>query len=445
MTVNDLATRAYNHAWAIDPIIRSLLDTDFYKLLMAQTILRHRPSVPVTFGLINRTHTVKLADEVSETELRAQLDHVRTLKLRPNERIWLAGNTFYGTAAIFRPDFLEWLSHLQLPDYRLQRNDRTGQYNLTFTGTWPEVTLWEIYALSIVNELRTRKALAGLKANGGRLALDILYAQAKTTLFRKLQMLRPLTRDTVSPLRIADFGTRRRHSFLWQDWANEAARQYLGESYIGTSNVYIAMTQGLEAIGTNAHELPMVLAALAESDEALAQAPYDVLDLWKADYGENLRVFLPDAYGTTRFLANAPAWLATWRGMRPDSKEPKTAADEAIAWWSAHGQDPRGKLLTIADGMDADSIIATHAYLRGRVQTSFGWGTNLTNDFGSCDPLGSDRFKAISLVCKVVAVEGRPAVKLSDNASKATGPVDEIARYRRIFGTDGVTNIPVRV
>ena len=443
MAVNDLATRAYNHAWAIDPIVRSLLDTDFYKLLMAQTILRHYPSTTVTFGLINRTRTVRIADEVSELDLRAQLDHVRTLRLRPNERIWLAGNTFYGTTSIFAPAFLDWLAGLTLPDYALRRVD--GQYELTFTGTWPEVTLWEIYALSIVNELRTRAALAQLKAAGGRLALDILYAQAKTKLFRKLERLRPLADDAAAPLRIADFGTRRRHSFLWQEWANEAARQYLGASYIGTSNVHIAMTQGLEAIGTNAHELPMVLAALAETDAALAQAPFEVLELWRADYGENLRVFLPDAYGTTWFLQHAPAWLASWRGMRPDSKEPKAAADEAIAWWERHGQDPRTKLLTIADGMDADSIAETQAYLRGRVQTSYGWGTNLTNDFGDSDPTGSDRFRAISLVCKVVAVEGRPAVKLSDNASKATGPEAEIARYRRVFGTAGVSNIPVTV
>ncbi len=285
----------------------------------------------------------------------------------------------------------------------------------------------------------------GLKLAGGRLALDILYAQAKTKLFRKLERLRPLVEDEVSPLRIADFGTRRRHSYLWQDWANEAARHCLGASYIGTSNVHIAMTQGLEAIGTNAHELPMVMAALADTDDELRAAPYKVLDMWQTDYGENLRVFLPDAYGTTAFLDGAPAWLATWRGMRPDSKDPVEAAEEAIAWWESHGEDPRTKLLTIADGMDADSIIAVHAHLRGRVQMSFGWGTMLTNDFTGCDPTGSDRFDPVSLVCKVVAVEGRPAVKLSDNAAKATGPAAEIARYRRVFGTAGVRNVPVQV
>jgi len=42
-------------------------------------------------------------------------------------------------------------------------------------------------------------------------------------------------------------------------------------------------------------------------------------------------------------------------------------------------------------------------------------------------------------------VEGRPAVKLSDNYAKAMGPPAEVERYRRIFGTVGVANVPVLV
>ena len=29
----DIASRVHNHNWKIDPIVRSLIDTDFYKLL----------------------------------------------------------------------------------------------------------------------------------------------------------------------------------------------------------------------------------------------------------------------------------------------------------------------------------------------------------------------------------------------------------------------------
>ena len=121
-------------------------------------------------------------------------------------------------------------------------------------------------------------------------------------------------------LRISDFGTRRRHSFLWQRWCVEALKEGLGDALIGTSNVLLAMDNDLEAIGTNAHELPMVVAALADGDEELRRAPYQVLRDWQRYYGGNLLIVLPDSFGTTAFLRDAPDWVADWTGFRPDSR-----------------------------------------------------------------------------------------------------------------------------
>lgn len=81
MTKTDIATRVHNHTWKLDPIVRSLIDTDFYKLLMLQMIWKLYPEVDATFSLINRTKTVRLAEEIDEMELREQLDHARTLRL----------------------------------------------------------------------------------------------------------------------------------------------------------------------------------------------------------------------------------------------------------------------------------------------------------------------------------------------------------------------------
>ena len=133
----DIATRVYNHKWKIDPIVRSLIDTDFYKLLMCQSVLRNKPDAQVTFSLINRTNSLHIANIIDEGELREQLDHVRSLSLSRGESTWLRGNTFYGKRQMFRPDFMEWFENLRLPAYHLERVD--GQYELTFEGTWPEV------------------------------------------------------------------------------------------------------------------------------------------------------------------------------------------------------------------------------------------------------------------------------------------------------------------
>jgi len=433
-TFTDIASRTYDHSWRLDPIIRSLLDTDFYKLLMLQMIRHLYPDVRATFQVINRSKAVRLAEEIDEGELRAQLDHARTLRFSKKELIWLAGNSFYGERQMFGRDFLSWLATFRLPEYELRKVD--GQYELRFEGPWTHTTMWEIPALAIINELRSRAALK----DRGRFALDVLYARGKAKLWEKVERLRQLP-----DLALSDFGTRRRHGFLWQRWCVEALKEGLGERFIGTSNVLLAMDGDLEAIGTNAHELPMVLAALADNDDAVAAAPFRVLEQWRDHYAGNLLIVLPDAYGTTAFLDRAPDWVADWTGFRPDSAPPIEGGEQIIRWWQERGRDPREKLLIFSDGMDVDSIESVYRHFAGRVRMSFGWGTNLTNDFRGCAPFEAPGLDPISLVCKVVEANGRPAVKLSDNAAKATGEPEEIARYLGIFGESGRTEAPVTV
>jgi nicotinate phosphoribosyltransferase len=432
MYMVDIATRVHNHKWKIDPIVRSLIDTDFYKLLMCQSVFRNRPDTNVTFSLINRTKSIRLADLVDEGELREHLDHIRTLRLSRGESTWLRGNTFYGKRQMFRPDFMEWFEGLQLPPYHLEKRD--GQYELTFEGSWPEVMMWEIPALAVLMELRGRAVLETM----GKFELQVLYARGMTKLWEKIERLRH-----VENLRIADFGTRRRHSFLWQDWCVQAMQEGLGNAFAGTSNCLIAMRREVEAIGTNAHELPMVYSALAKDDAELAQAPYQVLADWHEEHDGNLRIILPDTYGTEGFLARAPEWLAKWTGIRIDSGDPATGAEIAIKWWRDRGEDPTQKLVIFSDGLDVDNIQKLHRQFYGRVKVSFGWGTMLTNDFRGL--VQDDALAPFSIVCKAVAANGRPTVKLSDNPNKAMGPSSEIARYKRVFGVGDQTAIDVVV
>ncbi|MEL7301193.1 MAG: nicotinate phosphoribosyltransferase [Pseudomonadota bacterium] len=417
----DIATRVWNHKWKIDPIVRSLIDTDFYKLLMCQSVFRNRPETQVTFSLINRSKDIKLAELIDEGELREQLDHIRSLSLSRGESTWLRGNTFYGKRQMFRPDFMEWFEGLKLPAYHLEKRD--GQYELTFEGSWPEVMLWEIPALSVLMELRGRAVVNAM----GRFELQVLYARAMAKLWEKIERLRAL-----DGLLIADFGTRRRHSYLWQDWAVQAMIEGLGPRFIGTSNCLIAMQREVEAIGTNAHELPMVYAALARDDDGLARAPYEVLADWHEEHDGNLRIILPDTYGSEGFLERAPDWLARWTGIRIDSGKPEEGAETAIRWWKERGEDPTEKLIIFSDGLDVEKIEALHTQFAGRVRVSFGWGTLLTNDFRGLTP--GDSLAPFSLVCKAVSADGRATVKLSDNPNKAMGPKDEIERYKRVFG-----------
>jgi nicotinate phosphoribosyltransferase len=403
---------------------------------------------------------VRLGEVVEADELREQLQETRRLRFRKSELIWLAGNTFYGRRGIFEPAFLEWLERdFRLSDYDLHVRD--GQLSLSFHGLWTETTMWEIYALSAIDELKTRASLKRLS----EFELDVLYARAKTRLWEKMERLRG-----VPKLNVSDFGTRRRHSFLWHEYVVKAMSDVLGASFAGSSNTYLAYKHDLEAIGTNAHELPMAMAALAENEEELRAAQYRVLELWQQTYQGELLILLPDTFGTTQFLENAPEWVADWTGQRIDSKDPYVAGDEYIAWLEARGRDPRQKRLIASDALDVGQILGLHAYFGGkllngaapgdferasdfadegkwtaerRIRFSAGWGTFLTNDFRNCNPLGDDGFDPVNLVCKLTDVEGRPAVKLSDNYAKALGPTNEVERYRRVFGTAGVSDAPV--
>jgi nicotinate phosphoribosyltransferase len=443
----DFARRAWNHSFPFDPIVRTLLDTDFYKILMAQMIQEKHFNDHATFALANRSRDVRLADMIDMDELREQLDHARTLRFEANELIWLRGQTFYGQEGMFTPHFIDFLRRLRLPEYELSADPETGQIRFETHGRWCETTFWEIPLLSIVNEMRNRAILKQMS----RSRLDILYARAKVKLYAKLERLAGL-----SDLNLTDFGTRRRHSFLWQEHCVLTAAEVLGKGFTGTSNAYLAMTHGLEAKGTNAHELPMGFAAMCppQDDGCLKEAQYKVLLQWQNSYHGELLVFLPDTFGTTQFLADAPQWVANWTGARPDSKEPIAAGEELIAFWERMTVDPEKKLIVFSDGMDValpggsangSDIPAVHAHFNGRVRLGFGWGTMLTNDFLGCDPVDGDTLKPISLVCKLVAANGHPAIKLSDNYAKAVGPPEEVERYRRVFGAAGMAEAPTFV
>jgi nicotinate phosphoribosyltransferase len=450
----DFATRARNHGYNLDPIVRTLLDTDFYKLLMMQFIWERYPNEIVRFAVTNRTKSIKIAECIDINELRAQLDHARTVRLTPSELVWLRGQTFYGQEGIFKQGFIDTLRTFSLPEYELSKGD-DGQYVLTFEGPWWQVTMWEIPALTIINEMRFRTLMRGMSP----VDLDIMFAQAKVKLYRKLKKLAKL-----DDLKFSDFGTRRRFGFLWQEYCVKMAREVLGDKMKGTSNVHLAMKHNMEPIGTNAHELPMVFAALArqknpDDEEALRKSQYEVLRQWSNTYHGNLLVFLPDTFGTTQFLKGAPYEVSLWKGARPDSKDPIDGGEELIQYWKNTGTTDAKiaseRLIIAADGLDVEidgfkvngsDIPTIYDHFNGRVGISFGMGTNLTCDFIGCHPGGDDLMRSLSVVAKVDRVNmTHPAVKLSDNFAKRTGDKDEVEYYTEVFGTDGMANVPVLV
>jgi nicotinate phosphoribosyltransferase len=397
-----------------DAIIVSLLDVDFYKFTMMQFILKFFPTALVRFAFKNRSKKITLARVIPIEALRAQLDHVRTLRFTDREISFLRTRCHLGGARLFKERFLSFLKNLVLPEYHL---DYIGDdIVLTFSGNWPEVTLWETLSLSIINELYYREITIDLSEK----EISDIYVEGRKRLRSKITIL-----QANPQIAFNEFGTRRRHSFEWQGHVvSEFANFLPKKQFLGTSSTYFAMVFGLEPKGTNAHEIQMVIAGLmSDTDTNLLGSQLHMLQLWEQMYGPS--IFLPDTFGTRSFLKLLPPKMGeTWKGFRSDSGDPFDEGERYLAYYDQHGIDARDKLNLPSDGLELPLMISLERHFRDKIVTQFGWGTNATNDLG-LDPL--------PMVTKAVAVNDIGLVKLSNNPEKAMGPTDEVTRYMRVF------------
>ncbi len=393
------------------PIIRSALETDVYKILMLYYIWSYYPYLKVKWKFKNRTVKVQLMEYVSEEELYEQLTAVRNLRFTEAEIAYLA------SWGMFPQKFLRKLQAVRLPMPTVWHGN--GQFSIEVEGTWFETTLWEIYILPIVAELYGRG-----RAKAESITEQALYAEGLTRLQSKVKFL-----QGHPELKIALFGLRRRFSGPWEDTVSETL---LGETkcITGISNVALAMKLGIEAQGTNAHELPMAEYAMARhmGPNAVCEAPYKVLERWQNIYGHKALIMLPDTFGTDAFLRDLPPQYAwQWRGYRQDSGDARVIGEKYIADYVRRGIDPRDKVILFTDGLKAnEQLVPLYESFAPRIGVGFGIGTDTTNDLGF--------IPALSIVMKLMEAAGNETVKLSDNIAKAMGSEAEVAKAKKIFG-----------
>lgn len=404
------------------PIIVSLLDTDFYKFTMGQVVFNKFKDVQVKYVFKNRSK-VNLSNFITEYHLRQQLDHVMSLKLNNNEICYLRG------LKIFSEDYLSFLSNLHLPSYNLMYGD--DGLSLEFVGPWNSAIYWETFALSIVNELYYRSSIVN-RSLGSNFNQDI----KSTGIINLSNKINILTNN--KDITFTDFGTRRRYSQEWQEYVvNTIKNEISSEQFRGTSNAYLAMKYGLSPIGTSAHEMFMILAGISDqSDDGIKDSHNKFLSLWWDQYGYDLSIALTDTFGSKFFFQDMSASQANkWKGLRHDSGDPIEFGENVIKFYRSHGIDPIDKMIVFSDGLDITNIMNINNHFKGKIKTTFGWGTNLTNDLG---------IKALSLVIKPLIANGNNLVKLSDNLSKAMGDQATVERYKQIFGYDNIQNAECR-
>ena len=399
------------------PIITSLLDNDLYKFTMLQAMLHQFPQTHgvYRFRCRNNKDTAYPLADIKES-LEQQLDSLCELRFSEDELEYLRGLRF------LRSDFVDYLELFKLKRrFITVSTDGKGRLCIDIEGPMIQAMFFEIFVLAIVNELYFNALSDPSVIEEGQRRLD-----AKVALLNHYAEEQSQYSQDTPPFIVADFGTRRRFSKRWQAHVVETLNKAQPNIVSGTSNVYLAKELGMTPIGTMAHEFMQAFQAL---DVRLRDSQKAALEAWVHEYRGDLGIALTDVVGMVAFLRDFDLYFAKlFDGLRHDSGDPYIWGDKAIAHYKKLKIDPKTKILTFSDGLDLEKAWELHQYFKDQIKTSFGIGTNLTNDMG---------IMPINIVLKLVECNGQPVAKLSDSPGKTMINNDTYLAYlRQVFEVD---------
>ena len=381
----------------------SILDNDFYKFTMQHAVIKLFPYAKARYAFINRgKHEFP---QGFSKKLAEAIDALKNLKLTADEKDFLLKTCPYLDATYL--DFLE--------GYRYNPNEVTITQNgsdleVTIEGMWYRTILWEVPIMALICELYYQTTNQSPESD----TLIADKALHKMNLYNDLQ------------INIAEFGTRRRHSFHTHDLVVKTLTEQGKPGFVGTSNVYLAMKHKTKPIGTHAHEWFMFHAAKYGYKMANRQG----LDHWVDVYRGDLGIALTDTYTTDIFLQQFDKKLGKlFDGVRHDSGNPLEFADKIIHRYQQLGIDPRLKSIIFSDGLNAKKVEEITNYCRGKIGLSFGIGTDFTNDVG---------LKPLNIVLKMTEAlpqneDWTGVVKLSDEPMKNTGKQRDIRLAKEVL------------
>lgn len=400
-----------------EPIITSLLDNDLYKFTMLQAMLHQFPQTHgvYRFRCRNNEDTLYPLADIKE-DLEQQLDSLCELRFLEDELEYLRGLRF------MRSDFVDYLELFKLKRrFITVSTDEKGRLFIDIEGPMIQAMFFEVFVLAIVNELYFSALSNASVIEEGQRRLD-----EKVELLHQYAVKQKKHDNNTPPFIVADFGTRRRFSKVWQAHVVETLHNAEPKIVSGTSNVYLAKKLGMTPIGTMAHEFMQAFQAL---DVRLRDSQKAALEAWVHEYRGDLGIALTDVVGMDAFLRDFDLYFAKlFDGLRHDSGDPYVWGDKAIAHYKKLKIDPRTKILTFSDGLDLNKAWNLHQYFKGQIRTSFGIGTNLTNDMG---------ITPINIVLKLVECNGQPVAKLSDSPGKTMINNDTYLAYlRQVFEVD---------
>jgi nicotinate phosphoribosyltransferase len=388
-------------------IIRSLLDTDLYKFTMMQVVLHHFPAAQVEYRFKCRSEGVNLTPYVEE--IAREVGDLCRLRFREEELAYLRSLRF------MKSDFVDFLGLFQFNEkyIRVARGAAPGELEIVIRGPWLHTILYEIPVLAIVSEVYFRRTQPNAD-----------LAEARRRLRAKIELVRGLEPDL--EFKISDFGTRRRFSLEWHEEIIRTLKRELPQQFAGTSSVLLAMHNAVTPLGTMGHEYMQACQALGPR---LRDAQVYAFDKWAQEYRGDLGIALSDTYGMDAFLRDFDMYFCKlFDGARHDSGDPFVWAEKLIAHYQQNRVDPRTKTLIFSDQLSFPLAIEIARRFHGRARTSFGIGTNLTNDVG---------FEPLNIVIKMTECNGQPVAKVSDAPGKTVSTDERYLAYlRQVYGLE---------
>ena len=381
-------------------IIKSLLDSDFYKFSMGQVVFFDFPDTIVKYKFTNRGNTqfpIGFADR-----LKLEVSKLKNIKLQPNEIEWLYNH------GDFESLYIEWLAKYQFDENEVVINQVDGQLLIDIFGEWKRIIYWEVILMALISELY-------FEMTGKNIAADT---------FSKMEDKGQ--RLSKANCYWSDFGTRRRFSYEVQDKLVSIMKKYPG--FLGTSNPHLAIKHNCNAIGTSAHEANMAMQAIY----GIENCNQKWLEHWYNTYDGNLGIALTDTITTDVFLNTFTyEYSNIFDGLRHDSGDPYIWGEKVLNHYNRLGIDPKTKTIVFSDGLTTDKFIKISNHFSPYFKRVIGGiGTHFTNDVGH-DPLN-----IVIKLTEVAANENEdfvPVIKLSDVAGKHNGDVNAIIKAKTIL------------
>lgn len=389
-------------------VIRSILDNDFYKFTMQNAVVNLYPKAKAKYAFINRgNHSFPLG---FAEKLAIEVKKMNNLQLTPEEKKFLAKNCPY-----LPPTYLDFLQGFRYDANEVTITQKGDDLSIHIEGYWYRTILWEVPLMFLVCELYYQQPEVIQKL--GNRVNDREVAETAKNKIGKYKSL---------DITIADFGTRRRHSYDVQRIVVETMKQFGGKTFIGTSNVHLAMVTETKPIGTHAHEWFMFHAAKYGFKMSNPLA----LENWVAIYRGDLGIALSDTYTSEVFFkAFDKKFSKLFDGVRHDSGDPIEFTEKTINHYKSMGIDPVSKTIIFSDALDYEKVKRIESFCKGKIKASFGIGTNFTNDVGP---------SPLNIVIKMTEAhpdqgEWNNVVKLSDDHGKYTGDSKTIELAKTIL------------